>query len=526
MAPYDLRSQPTSTATSHRALLTPQLDIGMPTYHSGAMDNAMALNTGGYGYAPSPNGPYQSLVPNYGASYPTPSAQSMGPARAMTQSLRSVDDGYRPFPPEQPSPAVKAEEGAAFRNSAGVYDGGPVLSTSIEHKSLPESGEENKFATGVDNLMKTIQSKASPSRPRPQSAPQALASIRRRPREYQRASLTYGYHSSNVLSPNAHQLATYQQHVPEPKAKKRYECSVPDCGKGFSQKTHLEIHMRAHTGAKPFLCKEPSCGQRFSQLGNLKTHERRHTGERPYRCDECGKRFAQRGNVRAHKIVHQQTKPFVCKLDNCGKQFTQLGNLKSHQNKFHIAVLTRLTQQFATIREGEQVSAADREMWEYFATLYKNSNKGIKGRGKDRKIAATSQLRSSNGNMPGDGGSESPTASQSSQSHHGAYDFNHGGVDVDGGSPVVAAYVGHQQHQPPHLPHHYHHPPAHQQHPQQQQHHHHPQQHQHQQHPHQHPQHQQQHQHQHQQQQQQQPTHLTAYGHPGSTYAYDTRKMF
>ena len=25
-------------------------------------------------------------------------------------------------------------------------------------------------------------------------------------------------------------------------------------------------------------------------------------------------------------------------------------------------------------------------MWEYFATLYKNSNKGIKGRGKNRKV--------------------------------------------------------------------------------------------------------------------------------------------
>ena len=34
----------------------------------------------------------------------------------------------------------------------------------------------------------------------------------------------------------------------------------------------------------------------------------------------------------------------------------------------------------------EQVSESDRELWEYFSTLYKNSNKGIKGRGKDRRI--------------------------------------------------------------------------------------------------------------------------------------------
>lgn len=35
------------------------------------------------------------------------------------------------------------------------------------------------------------------------------------------------------------------------------------------------------------------------------------------------------------------------------------------------------------------MSPQDRDLWEYFATLYKNSNKGIKGRGKDRRISTT-----------------------------------------------------------------------------------------------------------------------------------------
>ena len=43
------------------------------------------------------------------------------------------------------------------------------------------------------------------------------------------------------------------------------------------------------------------------------------------------------------------------------------------------------------MREGDTVSAMDKELWEYFATLYKNSNKGIKGRGKDRRISAISK---------------------------------------------------------------------------------------------------------------------------------------
>ena len=43
---------------------------------------------------------------------------------------------------------------------------------------------------------------------------------------------------------------------------------------------------------------------------------------------------------------------------------------------------------FASITDREAVPDADKDLWEYFSELYKNSNKGIKGRGKGRKIAA------------------------------------------------------------------------------------------------------------------------------------------
>ena len=67
---------------------------------------------------------------------------------------------------------------------------------------------------------------------------------------------------------------------------------------------------------------------------------------------------------------------------------------QSHQNKFHGTTLRNLTIKFASMPETEMLNHQDRELWSYFAALYKNSNKGIKGRGKDRRISTTSKASS------------------------------------------------------------------------------------------------------------------------------------
>ncbi|CCD23463.1 Azf1p NDAI_0B04290 [Naumovozyma dairenensis CBS 421] len=159
---------------------------------------------------------------------------------------------------------------------------------------------------------------------------------------------------------------------------KQHEC--PYCHRLFSQSTHLEVHIRSHLGYKPFQCN--FCGKRFTQGGNLRTHQRLHTGEKPYRCEICDKRFSRKGNLAAHKLTHRDVKPFVCKLDNCNKTFTQLGNMKAHQNKFHLQTLLELTSKIAEMNPNETIPEEDRELLEYFASIYKNSNRGIKGRGK------------------------------------------------------------------------------------------------------------------------------------------------
>ncbi|OIW29538.1 hypothetical protein CONLIGDRAFT_332296 [Coniochaeta ligniaria NRRL 30616] len=180
-------------------------------------------------------------------------------------------------------------------------------------------------------------------------------------------------------------------------SKRRYLCDFDGCPKGFSHKTQLDCHIRAHTGEKPYACGFPGCGKSFSQKGNRTTHRRAHTGEAPFKCDECGKGFSQRGNVIPHRLTHYKIKLFECKLDNCHKRISTKGNLKTHQTKYHRATLETLTRRFSQIEDFESASEADREMWKYLASVHNNLNKGIRGCGgrRIRRVRSTSSSESS-----------------------------------------------------------------------------------------------------------------------------------
>ncbi|KAF2128444.1 zinc finger protein-like protein OZF [Dothidotthia symphoricarpi CBS 119687] len=327
---------------------TSHMDMNLPLFSSTPLSSSVPYQPGAYAFDPASANPYnvQFSTINYAPNV----SQSVSFAGVPdVQTLPTVREARNAFSLDGHLMVKSESQSAVVANS--MYNDGSYSGELKRSQSEPTESTVTNFGTDVDTLMKAIQARQPPSSPRS---------------ECSEGTRTKG----------------------SQKPKKKYSCNMLNCSKNFYQKTHLEIHIRAHTGQKPFLCTAPNCGQRFSQLGNLKTHERRHTGERPYSCDICGKTFAQRGNVRAHKIVHQQDKPFNCQLDDCGKQFTQLGNLKSHQNKFHASTLRHLTLKFATIHSAEYVSNEDKALWEYFASLYKNSNKGIKGRGKDRRISA------------------------------------------------------------------------------------------------------------------------------------------
>ncbi|KAI1124521.1 hypothetical protein F5Y10DRAFT_28740 [Nemania abortiva] len=283
------------------------------------------------------------------------------------------------------------------------------LETLKESKTMPADTADGQapnvvFATGIDQLMKIIQQKNDGSEG-------DVASTQAKPKI--RANNSSAGSSASRKRSRTDGSSTELTDKP-------HACHRKKCHKRFSQITHLHIHDRAHTGERPHKCSFAGCDKRFTQKGNLRTHERRHAGERPFKChfEGCPKAFPQKGNLAAHLETHYKRNSFRCILKSCGKTFSSRGNLKTHQNNYHKEELRELELKFANVRSVAELTEADREVWNYFLNVHKNSNKGIKGRGKECRV----QLLPHSNNQPSQYALQSPVELQ----HGGPFPISHG----------------------------------------------------------------------------------------------------
>ncbi|KAL2023832.1 hypothetical protein VTK56DRAFT_1099 [Thermocarpiscus australiensis] len=310
---------------------------------------------------------YQTPVP-YGGYTPYRPSQMLDATFGSQQCLERMQPRLMPVQSQKPrndslsgerspSPSVKSEAQMSTAKSTASHSS--TTSKTIVPNVRVQGATVHEFNTPVDVLMRAIQS-------------------------LKMKSLSGSDKSDAKRTAEGTDDGGDESQGPAKPKRKQFCCDIPGCNKKFGQKNNLETHRRAHTGHSPCVCK--FCGERFTQDINLKTHTRRHTGEKPYRCPQCGKSFPQRANVKSHMRTHERRESYLCKLDNCNKTFTARGNLKTHQNKFHFETVAAWTAKFAAITDLSSLSVEEKEMLEYMQPLYENSNKGIKGRGKCRKV--------------------------------------------------------------------------------------------------------------------------------------------
>ncbi|CAG8372517.1 unnamed protein product [Penicillium salamii] len=77
--------------------------------------------------------------------------------------------------------------------------------------------------------------------------------------------------------------------------KRKFNCTIIGCGRGFEHQDHLKRHIKSHSKEKPHVCWVPGCHRAFARRDNLKAH--------------CTKTHTRRGGRNRYVATLDETSP-------------------------------------------------------------------------------------------------------------------------------------------------------------------------------------------------------------------------
>ncbi len=254
--PYDSRA--VSSAALTRTIMAPQYGPAQ-TFSSAAAHSMVATHQQLQHHNPfsfsSYSGANNVIIPAF--------ANNFIQQRPLPRLMQADDDGHRAVSytrisrpgyiedHRSQSPTIKSEPMWATPVSAPALNANP-----IEMPSTSAQPEEINFGTEVDTLMKAIQAKSQTTQPQATSSAEQTRPVVgafHTPPSRDTASHTGGYAPREEAKSKLLQSDLKGESGSHRSNRKRYQCTIANCHKSFYQKTHLDIHERAHTGVKPYV---------------------------------------------------------------------------------------------------------------------------------------------------------------------------------------------------------------------------------------------------------------------------------
>lgn len=202
--------------------MAPNFDLSLSLLSNATMGYPTSDADAYFGHSPA-LAPITRISPFY--TNATQPSFLLPPSYTTTRQMQEMREARNAISDPGGSPFVKAEDGSSEENAYPFYDISPHQLQS------PVAARDTNFGTDVDTLMRAIQTKSEGQthRIRKSLAPQVI----------------------DGRSTSDSNLLLLERNGP--RSRRRYQCDVSTCAKVFFQKTHLEIHLRAHTGCKPFV---------------------------------------------------------------------------------------------------------------------------------------------------------------------------------------------------------------------------------------------------------------------------------